>query len=124
MPATTLTHPGNVEGACACHPEPAPTKRISRRSVLKGGGALATVAVAVPGFGSAAFASNNSNRSGDIIVNVFLRGGMDGLSVVVPRTEAMPAQTSSLRLGPTSTSTRPPCCPSQPTSVSIRRWRR
>jgi uncharacterized protein (DUF1501 family) len=41
----------------------------------------------MPGFGSVAFASNNANRVGDVIVNVFLRGGMDGLSVVVPRTQ-------------------------------------
>lgn len=62
-------------------------KRISRRSVIKGvgAGAVTTVAVGLPGFGSVAFASNNSNRVGDVIVNVFLRGGMDGLSVVVPR---------------------------------------
>ncbi len=62
-------------------------KRISRRSVVKGlgGGAVATVAVTLPGFGGVAFASNDANRVGDVIVNVFLRGGMDGLSVVAPR---------------------------------------
>jgi uncharacterized protein (DUF1501 family) len=61
---------------------------ISRRAVLKGAGAVATVAVAVPAFGtSVAFASTNATRRGDVIVNVFLRGGMDGLSVVVPRNE-------------------------------------
>lgn len=84
MSASTLTHPGEETGTCGCHAEPVPTSRISRRSVLKGAGALATVAVAVPGFGTAAFASNNLSRRGDIIVNVFLRGGMDGLSIVAP----------------------------------------
>jgi uncharacterized protein (DUF1501 family) len=61
--------------------------RISRRAVLKGVGAVGTVAVAAPGWGSIAFASNNATRVGDVVVNIFLRGGMDGLSVVVPRTE-------------------------------------
>jgi uncharacterized membrane protein len=72
------------ESTCATC-APAPTKRISRRAVLKGAGAVTTVAVAVPGWGGLAFASNNANRVGDIVVNIFLRGGMDGLSVVVPR---------------------------------------
>jgi uncharacterized protein (DUF1501 family) len=64
-------------------------RRISRRSVIKGvgAGAVTSVAVTLPGFGGVAFASNNSNRVGDVIVNVFLRGGMDGLSVVGPRHE-------------------------------------
>ncbi|QGG94821.1 DUF1501 domain-containing protein [Actinomarinicola tropica] len=62
--------------------------RISRRALLKGAGAATTVAVAVPALGaSAAFASTNATRRGDVVVNVFLRGGMDGLSVVVPRHE-------------------------------------
>jgi len=74
--------------ACGCDvAPPEPGRRISRRSVLKGAGAVATVAVAVPGFGSVAFGANNANRRTDIIVNIFLRGGMDGLSVVVPRHE-------------------------------------
>ena len=67
---------------------PTERKRISRRAILKGAGAVGTVAVATPGFGSLAFASNNATRVGDIVVNIFLRGGMDGLSVVGPRTEA------------------------------------
>ena len=62
-------------------------KRISRRAVLKGAGAVGTVAVAAPGWGSMAFASDNASRIGDVVVNIFLRGGMDGLSVVVPRNE-------------------------------------
>jgi uncharacterized protein (DUF1501 family) len=61
--------------------------RLSRRSVLKGAGAVTTVAVTLPGWGGVAFASNNANRVGDVVVNVFLRGGMDGLSVVAPRHE-------------------------------------
>jgi uncharacterized protein (DUF1501 family) len=62
---------------------------ISRRTVLKGAGAVTTVALAVPTLGTGvAFASTNATRRGDVVVNVFLRGGMDGLSVVVPRHEA------------------------------------
>ena len=87
MPASTLTPPSQGHSDCSCHPESTPARHISRRSVLKGGGALATVAVAVPGFGTAAFASNDANRTGDIVVNIFLRGGMDGLSVVAPRND-------------------------------------
>ena len=67
---------------------PTERKRISRRAILKGAGAVGTVAVVTPGFGSLAFASNNATRVGDIVVNIFLRGGMDGLSVVGPRNEA------------------------------------
>ena len=66
---------------------PAERKRISRRAVLRGAGAVGTVAVAAPGWGTMAFASNNANRVGDVVINIFLRGGMDGLSVVVPRHE-------------------------------------
>jgi uncharacterized protein (DUF1501 family) len=66
---------------------PVERTRISRRAVLKGAGAVGTVAVASPGWGTMAFASNNATRIGDVVVNIFLRGGMDGLSVVVPRHE-------------------------------------
>lgn len=66
---------------------PPERKRISRRAVLKGAGAVGTVAIATPGFGTLTFASNNATRVGDIVVNIFLRGGMDGLSVIVPRNE-------------------------------------
>ncbi len=66
---------------------PVQRKRISRRAVLKGAGAVGTVAVAAPGWGSMAFASNDLTRVGDVVVNIFLRGGMDGLSVVGPRNE-------------------------------------
>ncbi|TFH13231.1 MAG: DUF1501 domain-containing protein [Acidimicrobiales bacterium] len=63
---------------------PVGSKRISRRAVLKGAGAVGAITVAMPGWGGVAFASNEANRIGDIIVNIFLRGGMDGLSVVAP----------------------------------------
>ncbi len=66
---------------------PVERKRISRRAMIKGAGAVGTVAVAAPGWGTMAFASNNTTRIGDVVINVFLRGGMDGLSVVVPRHE-------------------------------------
>jgi uncharacterized protein (DUF1501 family) len=64
-----------------CVPE---RKRLSRRSILKGAGAVGTVAIAAPGWGTMALASNNANRVGDVVVNIFLRGAMDGLSIVVP----------------------------------------
>jgi uncharacterized protein (DUF1501 family) len=74
---------------------------ISRRAVLKGAGAVTTVALAVPAFGtSVAFASPNATRRGDVVVNVFLRGAMDGLSVVVPRHEGAGAS-HYLRARPT-----------------------
>lgn len=66
---------------------PTESKRISRRAVLKGAGAVGTVAVASAGFGTMTFASNNATRVGDIVVNIFLRGGMDGLSIIVPLNE-------------------------------------
>ncbi len=59
--------------------------RISRRAVLKGAGAVTTVAIALPTIGTGvAFASTNATRHGDVVVNVFMRGGMDGQSAVVP----------------------------------------
>lgn len=67
---------------------PPESKRISRRAVIKGAGVVTTVAVAMPNWGGVAFASNNANRTGDVIINIFLRGGMDGLSIVAPRTDA------------------------------------
>jgi uncharacterized protein (DUF1501 family) len=87
---------------------PAQRKRISRRAVLKGAGAVGTIAVAAPGWGSMAFASNNATRVGDVVVNIFLRGGMDGLSVVVPRNEGagagfLAAARPTLGIDPAST---------------------
>ena len=70
---------------------PTERKRISRRPGLKSAGAVGTVAVATPGFGTLTFASNNETIVVkivvNIVVNIFLSGGMDGLSVVVPRYE-------------------------------------
>lgn len=61
---------------------------ISRRTVIKGAGAATTVAIALPAMGTGiAFATDGNGRRGDVVVNVFLRGGMDGLSMVVPRHE-------------------------------------
>jgi uncharacterized protein (DUF1501 family) len=74
-------------GTCA----PVEARRISRRAVLKGAGAVTTVAIATPGLGSMAFASNNLTRTGDIVVNIFLRGGMDGLSIVAPLPDSVDA---------------------------------
>lgn len=66
---------------------PVESRRISRRTVLKGAGAVGTVAVTMPGWGGVAFASNEASRVGDIVINIFLRGGMDGLSVIAPLDE-------------------------------------
>ena len=86
---------------------PTERKRISRRAVLKGAGAVGTVAIATPGFGTLTFASNNATRVGDIVVNIFLRGGMDGLSVIIPRNEGaganfLAAARPTLAVDPTS----------------------
>lgn len=60
---------------------PSLTSTISRRGFLAGSGAL----VASSTLGTRlAFASPESPASGDVIVLVFLRGGMDGLSMVAP----------------------------------------
>ena len=57
------------------------TRSITRRGFLAGSGAL----VASSTLGTRmAFASPESPASGDVIVLVFLRGGMDGLSMVAP----------------------------------------
>ena len=57
------------------------TATVSRRGFLAGSGAL----VASTTLGTRlAFASPESPASGDVVVLVFLRGGMDGLSMVAP----------------------------------------
>ncbi|MGH8078886.1 MAG: DUF1501 domain-containing protein, partial [Lysobacter sp.] len=57
--------------------------RISRRQFLKGCAATAAVGAVGPGlfFSSAAYAAANAH---DTVVSLFLRGGMDGLNLVVP----------------------------------------
>ena len=61
---------------------------ISRRSVLKSVSTLGVVGASKALFPNwmptLAFASEPKQAPGDILVNVFLRGGMDGLSAVVP----------------------------------------
>lgn len=55
--------------------------QISRRGFLAGGGAV----VAATSLGTKlAFASPTNPTQGDVVVLVFLRGGMDGLSMVAP----------------------------------------
>ena len=54
----------------------------SRREILTGFGVLGAAAVAAPRLAFAA-----SPAPGDVLVTVFLRGGMDGLSAVAPYTE-------------------------------------
>ncbi len=56
-------------------------RRISRRKVLAGAGALGVATVAGPRL---AFATPSNPAQGDALVVVFLRGGADGLSMTPP----------------------------------------
>ncbi len=66
--------------------------QLNRRSFLKSAGALGIVGASkslFPGWmPNLAFASELNKAPGDVLVNIFLRGGMDGLSAVVPYFEA------------------------------------
>ena len=55
--------------------------RTGRRNFIAGSAAAATAAAMAPRL---AFGTPNNPAAGDVIVTVFLRGGMDGLSAVVP----------------------------------------
>lgn len=61
---------------------------LSRRNFLKTGAALGVLGASknlFPGWmPSLAFANGFDKGPGDVLVNIFLRGGMDGLSAVVP----------------------------------------
>lgn len=64
---------------------------LSRRSFLAGAGTAALAGLAVPSiFPRYAFATPEDPSSGDVLVVVFLRGGADGLSMVVPYTDTNP----------------------------------
>lgn len=67
------------------------TKNISRREMLRRSAALTALASAQfmwPGWmPRLSFADKNSALKGDILVCVFLRGGADGLNVIVPHGE-------------------------------------
>lgn len=65
---------------------PMPVHALTRRRVLGAAGALG--AAALPGGGPRlAFRSAGAPQRGDVLVVIFQRGGMDGLSAVVPYTE-------------------------------------
>lgn len=64
------------------------TKTINRREFLRIAG-LSTAPLALPGWTPRlAFAPPGSAPSGDLLVCVFLRGGMDGLNAVIPHFES------------------------------------
>ncbi len=64
------------------------TKTLNRREFLRIAG-LSTAPLAVPGWTPRlAFAPPGSAPSGDLLVCVFLRGGMDGLNAVIPHFES------------------------------------
>jgi len=62
--------------------------QLNRRQFLKSGTALGVVGASKSLFPnwmpSLAFANELNKAPGDVLVNIFLRGGMDGLSAVVP----------------------------------------
>ena len=63
------------------------TKTLNRRDFLRIAG-LSTAPLALPGWAPRlAFAPPGSPPSGDLLVCVFLRGGMDGLNAVIPHFE-------------------------------------
>ncbi|MCZ6530870.1 MAG: DUF1501 domain-containing protein [Chloroflexi bacterium] len=64
------------------------TKTLNRREFLRIAG-LSTAPLALPGWAPRlAFAPPGSAPSGDLLVCVFLRGGMDGLNAVIPHFES------------------------------------
>ena len=64
------------------------TKTLNRREFLRIAG-LSTAPLALPGWAPRlAFAPPGSPPSGDLLICVFLRGGMDGLNAVIPHFEA------------------------------------
>ena len=64
------------------------TETLNRREFLRIAG-LSTAPLALPGWTPRlAFAPPGSPPSGDLLVCVFLRGGMDGLNAVIPHFES------------------------------------
>lgn len=61
---------------------------LTRRTFLAGAGASAVAGLALPSiFPRYAFATPQDPGTGDVLVVVFLRGGADGLSMVVPHSD-------------------------------------
>jgi uncharacterized protein (DUF1501 family) len=70
-----------------CHDEACPEYReLSRRGFLGRGGVAAAMAVAAsfPAWLPRVALANDADTARDVLVNIFLRGGCDGLSMVVP----------------------------------------
>jgi len=66
------------------------TAGLSRRSFLKAAGLAGATAVALPTLLSeVVLATPGTTPSGDLLVSVFMRGAMDGLSAVVPTSAAL-----------------------------------
>ena len=64
------------------------TKTLNRRDFLRIAG-LSAAPLSLPGWTPRmAFAPPGSPPSGDLLVCVFLRGGMDGLNAVIPHFES------------------------------------
>ncbi len=74
-------------------------KKISRRQFMQraGIGTLATVGGVQLGFGSGLFNPSGLSNGRDILIYVFLYGGMDGLNLVPPRTGTHAANYQGLR---------------------------
>ncbi len=74
-------------------------KKLSRRQFIQraGLGTLATVGGVQMGFGSSLFNPKGLSNGRDILIYVFLYGGMDGLNLVPPRTGTHAANYQALR---------------------------
>ena len=69
-----------------------PSRLISRRAFLRQSGALAGLSASLAVFPSwmprLSFAPRYENPPGDVLVYIFLRGGADGLNMIVPHADA------------------------------------
>src|SRR5437588_9125552 len=77
------------ESQHASSPHPLIASSVTRRSVLLGAG-LAAVAWAARGASALADVAVTPGRQepqGDVLVTLFLRGGADGLNIVIPHGE-------------------------------------
>ena len=74
--------PVSTDDTCDCAADSA--AGVSRRRLLAGFGAVGAVAAADLAAPRLAFAAGPGVVPGDLVVSVFLRGAMDGLSAVVP----------------------------------------
>lgn len=74
-------------------------KKINRRSFLKGSGlvSLAGMGGVQLGFAQSALLNRSNNNDKDLLVYIFLEGGMDGLHMLPPTAEPHYSQLSQLR---------------------------